>query len=225
MDTRLVPVLTALGITLSEAQLAQFEAFEEALYRHNEVKNLTRVPREDAWLRHTVDSLLFHDLIPEGSAVIDLGTGPGFPSWPLACARPDLHVTALDSNGKMLEFLRAQRLPNMTVIHSRAEEWGHREKFDVVTGRALAPLAVQLELSAPMAKVGGRVLPLRMPGDDFDAVRLSKMGLVLRDVVTRNLPDTDIGRAVPVYEKVVPTDRSLPRRWAEIKANPLIFRG
>ena len=90
-----VQATRTLGLTLSEAQLSKFENFEEALYRANEVMNLTRVAREECWLRHFVDSLLFQDLIPRGAAVLDIGTGPGFPAWPLACARPDLSITAM----------------------------------------------------------------------------------------------------------------------------------
>src|ERR1041384_4679794 len=134
------------GLELTPEQVAQFEAFEAKLYEANAVMNLTRVPREECWLRHFVDSLLFQDLIPLNARVLDIGTGPGFPAWPLACARPDLQVTALDSNGKMLGFLRSQPLPNLEVVQERAEEWGAFERFGVVTGRALAPLPVQIEL-------------------------------------------------------------------------------
>jgi 16S rRNA (guanine527-N7)-methyltransferase len=183
--------------------------------------NLTRVPEDEAWVRHYLDSLLFHDLIPEGWSVVDLGTGPGLPAWPLACARPDLRVTAVDSNGKMLGFLRTQPLPNLEVVQIRIEDWDVRERFDVVTGRAVAPLGVQLELSAPLLRLGGRVVPMRTPADDPTAVRLAPLGLKLVEVVERELPGTDVVRAFPLYEKVAPTDRRYPRRWSEIKSKPL----
>src|ERR1041384_3584956 len=130
------------GLELTPEQVAQFEAFEAKLYEANAVMNLTRVPREECWLRHFVDSLLFQDLIPDRASVLDIGTGPGFPAWPLACARPDLQLTAMDSSGKMLGFLQRQGLPNLETIQIRAEEWGVRDRFDVVTGRAVAPLSI-----------------------------------------------------------------------------------
>lgn len=211
----------SVGLAVSEAQFDAYDAFERELYEANEVMNLTRVSREECWLRHFVDSLLFQDLIPEGSTVLDVGTGPGFPAWPLAWARPDLQVTALDSNGKMLGFLRSMPLANLEVVQARAEEWGVREKYGVVTGRAVAPLPIQLELSTPPCVVGGWVMPMRTSNDEFDKIRLRTLGLTLRDVIRRELPGTDIVRALPMYEKRAATDARYPRRWVEIKGNPL----
>ncbi|MEA2554633.1 MAG: rRNA (guanine527-N7)-methyltransferase [Fimbriimonadaceae bacterium] len=213
----------AIGLPLTDTQLDAFEAFEENLYAANEVMNLTRVPREEAWLRHYLDSLLFHDLIPEGSTVLDIGSGAGFPAWPLACARPDLKVTSLDSSGKMLGFLQRNPLPNLESVLGRAENWRVRDRFDVVTGRALAPLPIQLELSSPPARVGGLVIPMRTPAEEADirAFPGEELGLKLDRIETRPLPDTDVIRAFPVYRKLVKTDRRYPRTWAEIKRDPL----
>jgi 16S rRNA (guanine527-N7)-methyltransferase len=213
------PHLEALGIR--EPDFVRPTAFHEALYEANRVKNYTRVPAAEAWLRHYLDSLLFVDLIPEGASVLDIGTGPGFPAWPLAWARPDLRVTALDSNGKMLAFLQGQDLPNLEVVQARVEEWDRREAFDFVTGRALAPLPIQLEVSAPAAKVDGWVVPLRTPSDDLGAERLPMLGLERVAVERRELPETDIVRVFPIYRKTARTNPKFPRRWAEIKAQPL----
>ncbi len=184
--------------------------------------NLTRVPREEAWLRHFVDSLLFQDLIPQGASVLDVGTGPGFPAWPLACARPDLQVTALDSSGKMLGFLRSQSLPNLEIVQARAEEWGRREAYDVVTGRALAPLPLQLELSAPALKVGGLLIPMRTPADDLREPLWEALGLRPAGREERTLPETDVVRVFPLFTKETPTHARYPRRWAEMKVRPLV---
>jgi 16S rRNA (guanine527-N7)-methyltransferase len=212
-----------IGILLDEAQLDAFEAFEQALYAANEVMNLTRIPIEDAWRRHFLDSLLFQNLIPAGSSVLDLGTGPGFPAWPLACARPDLQVTALDSNGKMLGFLAGQPLPNLEIVNARAEEWGVRERYDVVTGRALAPVSIQLELSAAACKIGGAVIPMRTVADrdSIKAFPDTKLGLSLRGMNERALVGTEALRLFPVFKKFAPTPREYPRRWAEIKSKPI----
>jgi len=211
------------GLELRKEQVEAFEAFEGAMYEANRVMNLTRVPRDECWLRHFVDSLLFQDLVPQGAEVLDIGTGPGFPAWPLACARPDLKVTALDSSGKMLGFLKSQPLPNLTVVQIRAEEWGVRDQFDFVTGRAVAPLAVQLELSAPPCTVGGLVVPMRTPGDEAVQVRLAALGLRKDQVLRRELPGTDVVRIFPVLKKVDKTPRLYPRRWAEMKSRPLVM--
>ncbi|HTQ09739.1 MAG TPA: RsmG family class I SAM-dependent methyltransferase, partial [Fimbriimonadaceae bacterium] len=121
--------LTELGLDLTPLQSEQFDLFEERLYQWNEVMNLTRVSRDECWLRHFVDSLLIQDLVPWKASVLDVGTGPGFPAWPLACARPDLQVTAIDSSGKMIGFLNRNPLPNLKTLQVRAEEWKMRERF------------------------------------------------------------------------------------------------
>jgi 16S rRNA (guanine527-N7)-methyltransferase len=184
--------------------------------------NLTRIPREEAWLRHFVDSLLFQDLVPQGVEVLDVGTGPGFPAWPLACARPDLKVVALDSNGKMLGFLRSQPLPNLEVVQERAEEWDQRERFDVVTGRAVAPLPIQLELSAPFLKVGGLLIPMRTPADNLAEPDWEVLGLRPAGLHRRSLPGTDVVRVFPLFAKERPCPNWCPRRWAEMKSNPVV---
>lgn len=212
-----------LGLSLSESQIASFLEFEEALYRANEVMNLTRVPVEDCWVRHFLDSLLMHDLLPQSTRVLDIGCGPGFPSWPLACARPDLDVTGLDSNGKMIGFLQQHRLPNLEAVLHRAEEWRPGKPFDVVTGRAVAPLAAQLEVSARPCGLGGKVIPMRGASDreTLAAIDIEPLGLRLVDVIERVLPRADAVRLFPIYEKVAKTKPGYPRRWAEIKARPL----
>lgn len=209
-----------IGLPLSAVQLASFIEFENRLYTANELMNLTRVPRRECWLRHFMDSLVIHDLIPPGAKVLDIGTGPGFPAWPLACGREDLAVTALDSSGKMLGFLRGSPLPNLVAVQARAEEWArdHAEQFDFVTGRALAPLAVQLELSAAFSKIGGLVAPMRSSGEREQIAKLpSFLGLVLKEVAERRLPGTDVVRLLPVYRKAWRTPKGFPRDWPAIK--------
>jgi 16S rRNA (guanine527-N7)-methyltransferase len=212
-----------LGLNLSLDQLDQFQEFEEKLYEANAVMNLTRVPREECWLRHFVDSLLFQDLIPHGASVLDIGAGPGFPAWPLACARPDLQVVAIDSSGKMMGFLSKNLLSNLQSLTVRAEEWNTSQSFDAVTGRALAPLGIQIELSAPRCKVGGTVIPMRTPAETpLMRADVTMLGLELLTIRERPLPGTDVIRAFPVYRKIAETPARYPRPWAEIKRRPVI---
>jgi 16S rRNA (guanine527-N7)-methyltransferase len=223
MSTFFADQLESLGLPNSEPILARFASFQSQLYAANESRNLTRVPPEDCEVRHFLDSLIFHDLIPFGAEVLDVGTGPGFPAWPLAAGRDDLKITAIDSNGKMLGFLATQPLPNLIVKQIRAEEWPAREEFDFVTGRAVAPLSIQLEVSAPLVKVGGLLVPMRssQESENFASEEFRTLGIKLREVVERPLPGTDIVRFFPVYEKTKATPTKYPRRWGDIKKKPL----
>ena len=219
-----VAACTGLGISLTEDQLASFDEFEDDLYVVNEVMNLTRIPREECYIRHFLDSLLLgvilRDLSPS-KTVLDIGTGPGVPSWILACAFPEMEVVGMDSNGKMLGFLQAHLRPNLTDRLERAEESGIREEFDIVTGRAVAPLNIQLEISAAPVKIGGYFVPMRTPQDDLTRDYWTKLGLELLEVKQLPLPGTDIIRAFPIFQKVKSTYASFPRRWGDIKRKPL----
>ena len=198
-----------------------FSVFEADLYDRNQVMNLTRVPQKECGVRHFLDSLLLSPLIGDGQRVVDIGTGPGFPAWPLACARPDLSVTAIDSSGKMLGFLSRHPLPNLEIVNDRAESWGRREKFDVATGRAVAPLGIQLELSAPVIRLGGLVIPMRTPNDVFELESLKGLGLELVSIERQVLPGTEIERVFPIYKKIAATPRKYPRDWATIRKKQL----
>lgn len=208
------------GIGLSPRQVERFVAFREALYEANRTRNLTRIRFEDCELLHFVDSLLVAEFIPTGAQVLDIGTGPGFPAWPLACTRPDLEVTALDSSSKMLGFLETQPLSNLRVVRVRAEEWNELERFDFVTGRAVAPLAAQLEVSARPCRIGGLVVPFRTPSDEglLATAAPKGLGLKLERVERRLLPVVEAERMFPIYVKVAPTRRSYPRPWSKIRA-------
>lgn len=215
--------VTRLGLIVPNSAEAQVSAFLDDLYAQNAVMNLTRVSREDADTRHVLDSLLWLDLVPVGAQVLDLGTGPGFPAWPLAVVRPDVRVTALDSNGKMIGFLQRHPLPNLTVVQARIEDWPIREAFDVVTGRAFAPLPIQMEVSAGPLVIGGVFVPLRTPSDagPVGPTVAAQLGLALEREVTRALPGADVDRYFPVYRKIKPTPERYPRAWAEIRRKPL----
>lgn len=213
-----------LGIELSEAQLDAFQAYEDDLYEQNQVKNYTRVAQDECWIRHFLDSLLLGSVVEslnKRPRLLDIGTGPGFPAWTLACAFPNWLVTGLDSNAKMLGFLSRHPLPNLREDSRRIEETNADECYEIVTGRAVAPLPIQLEISARPCTVGGYVVPMRTPQDEFEGRAVRKLGLELVEVREILLPHTDIIRAFPIYKKIKSTPRDYPRRWAEIKKKPL----
>ncbi|MCW5938935.1 MAG: 16S rRNA (guanine(527)-N(7))-methyltransferase RsmG [Fimbriimonadaceae bacterium] len=211
------------GLEWPLGALDRLDRFARALYERNQVMNLTRVPPEEAVVRHFLDSLLVVPVLRPFESLLDVGTGPGFPAWPIACLLPETAVVALESSSKPLSFLREHPLPNLEVVQTRVEDWGRRESFDVVTGRAFAPLAVQLEVSAPFCRVGGAVVPFRTAKEADEARRFParELGLTMEETFEVELPGDGAVRMFPVFRKSKKTPAGYPRRWAEIKARPL----
>lgn len=122
-------------------------------------------PREAdrLWGRHILNAVAVADLIPTGSRVIDVGSGAGLPGIPLAVLRPDLHMTLLEPllrRSIFLEEVIAElNLPQVQVKRSRATD--HRQQYDVVTARALAPLPRLLEWCIHLRSSKGSILALK----------------------------------------------------------------
>ncbi|MFN8558291.1 MAG: 16S rRNA (guanine(527)-N(7))-methyltransferase RsmG [Dehalococcoidia bacterium] len=162
--------VAALGRAPDPAQLEQLRRYVRLLLTASARLNLTAVQDPAAVeQRHVAESLALVrlleqvNLLPAGGALIDVGSGGGLPGLPVAIVRPDLRVTLLDATGKKVAFLRetaaALGLGNVTPLHARAEDAGRdaawRERFDVATARAVAPLATLVELLLPFVAVGG----------------------------------------------------------------------
>ena len=161
----LAKVAVEAGISITEAQLAQFHTYYQLLTEWNQKVNLTAIIEpEEVAIKHMIDSLSCYDtaLFVPGCSVIDVGTGAGFPGVPLKILRPDISLTLLDSLNKRVAFLQelttALPLTKTTCIHARAEDAGRRlqlrARFDIATSRAVARLNVLAELCLPLVKVG-----------------------------------------------------------------------
>lgn len=146
----------------TEARLARFA---EELRRWQRVKNLVSPASLDRiWTRHIADSLQLLEHAPAGAARwVDLGSGAGFPGLPIAIRaaeeRPGLRVTLIESNGRKCAFLNAAIRATgaaAQVVQSRAETVLPRlaGSAEVVTARALAPLATLLGWAAPLLTTG-----------------------------------------------------------------------
>ena len=124
-------------------QLQQFLVYYEMLKEWNEVMNLTAITEfQDVMKKHFVDSVSLvkaYDVTKE-AAVIDVGTGAGFPGLALKIAFPELQVTLLDSLNKRVQFLNAVvqklELSGVETIHGRAEDFAKpsklREQYDAI---------------------------------------------------------------------------------------------
>lgn len=127
-------------VTLSEAQVSLLEAHYELLKRWNQTLNLTRIEDErEAVERHYCESLFLAAHLPvEALQIADVGSGPGFPGFPVAVLRPDCSVTLIESHQRKAVFLKeaTRSMGNVRVVGRRAEEVA--ERFHHVISRAVS---------------------------------------------------------------------------------------
>jgi len=236
---RFASILNAngLGKFVSEALAGQFYRLTERMLEVNEHMNLTAITDTDGViLKHYADSLTASKYIPTGASVIDVGCGAGFPSLPLAIARPDLHVTALDSTAKRIDYIRETAeilgLSNITCIVSRAEELSqdpaHRERYDISCARAVARLNVLCEFCLPYVHIGGSFIAMKAnAADEINeaSVGIKKLGGKLQRADCFELISDTAGepspRCIVEIRKNSPTPGIYPRNYAQIKKKPL----
>lgn len=181
---------------------------------------------------HLADSLVALELpaVRGATRVADLGAGAGLPGLPLAIALPEAIVHLVESNGRKCAFLRqvaeACGLPNLRVVHARAEEWadglGH---CDLVTARALAPPAVVAEYAAPLLAIGGTLVAWRgrrEPEDEAAALRAAdELGLEAQAPLAVTPYRGALHRHLHVLVKTGETPARFPRRPGMARKRPL----
>ncbi len=234
MKERLKQGLEQMGLPAGDTTLAQFDTYAELLVSYNEKINLTSItePQEIAE-KHFLDSVVPQNLIPEGSRVIDVGTGAGFPGLPLRIVRPDIELMLLDSLEKRIHFLQeavsAMHLEGVTFLHARAEDAARepawREKFDVAAARAVAQLRVLCEYCLPFVRVGGYFLAWKGPGAEEEAAAckraLQTLGGELLEIRPLVIPGTDLDHKIVVIKKVRQTPPGYPRKAGKPTKSPL----
>ena len=207
--------LKELGFEISPEQSTALLAYLEALDVTNQSFNLTRIPRKDFVTLHLLDSLTALLAIPSGKPlkIIDVGTGAGFPGVPLAALLPNAQVSLLDATSKKVKFAEftahESGITNCKGIHCRAEDLArmnqHRNSYDVVISRAVAPFAKLMQWLMPLAKVGGCVIAMKGTGyeqeiEGTDAL-VKQLGGTIDELITTPLPGTDITRHLIIVRK------------------------
>lgn len=156
-------------------------------------------PREAGrlWSRHLLNSAVAAPLLPRDATVVDVGSGAGLPGIPLAIVRPDCTVILVEPLLRrtvyLAEIVSDFGLTNVRVLRGRAEDVAGalgdetRDGADVVTSRAVAPLAKLARWSVPLLRVGGLFLPLKGSSAaeeiERDAAELATLGLGTATVV------------------------------------------
>lgn len=228
--------------SLNKNQIDRFDLFARLLQEQNTKYNLTTITSlDDIRTRHFHDSLAPLDIIaklcppPEYASLIDIGSGAGLPSLPLAIALPHLKVTSLEATAKKVSFqmqvIEQAQITNANVFHGRAEDMAHknnwREKFDFAAARALAPLAILAELALPLVRQGGHFLAWKGPKSDMEIAQakaaLEKLGgkIVQQLQYTLQTETANTNLQIIVIEKTKITPAKYPRRFNTIKKDPL----
>lgn len=219
---------------LIKDNLEKFEFYYDYLVKENEKYNLTAITKKDeVFIKHFEDSLHLFSLIKENECLnlLDVGSGAGFPSLPLKICFPNLKVTIIEPTLKRVRFMeevcKLLDLQNVNIICDRSENIARDYKncFDIVCARAVANLSVLSELLVSFCKVDGFVCAYKGEkakeelAESSNALKL--LGLKYEDSIKYDL-DNDLGkREILILRKIKETSNKYPRRYSEIKKNPL----
>ena len=222
---KLIKDAEKIGVLLNEFHVKQFEKFQNLLLEWNEKINLTAITEEeDIITKHFIDSLYCLKYINSNDSLIDVGTGAGFPGIPIKIVSHETKVTLLDSLNKRIVYLNnvidELKLDKIVAVHGRAEEFGknheYREKYDVVTARAVANMKVLSEYCLPFLKVGGRFICMKGSeySDELEDAKshIGNLGGKITKTEEIVLPGTDIKHSIIIIEKIRETPKSFPRR-------------
>lgn len=229
MDKALIlQSVSQLGLTLDEEKINRLARYYDMVVESNKVFNLTAIVEEnDFAIKHFEDSLAGVSLIPQNAKLLDIGSGAGFPSMPIAIAREDVSVVALDSTLKKMTFVGASAktlgVKNLSAVSGRAEEQKSMfGTFDAVTARAVSALPILLELAMPMLKVGGIFIAYKTDESELEASKNALKVLGAKHVSTKSLTlQNGEKRALLVFEKIAKTPPQYPRVYGTIKKKPL----
>lgn len=220
-------------ITLTDCQIDVMARFCDLLLEKNKVMNLTAVREPSvAAILHFADSL--YALLPGKlcGRVLDVGSGGGFPAFPVASVS-DAEVTALDATAKKLAFIseaaEACGVKNIQTLCGRAEELSrtdeHREAYDTVLSRGVARLNVLCEWCLPFVKVGGRFIAMKGSKGDEELAEaqnaIAVLGGKVADFKKYNLPGENRDYSLIVIEKITSTPAQYPRHNSKIERKPL----
>jgi 16S rRNA (guanine527-N7)-methyltransferase len=232
-----IQLLQEHSITLTTVQLDQFELYFKTLVEWNEKINLTAITeREQVYMKHFYDSLTLSFYFPMGqvSSLADIGSGAGFPSIPLKIVFPHLRVTIIDSLNKRILFLRELvsllRLEDIECVHGRAEDISrmpaYRDRFDLVTARAVARLSALNEFCLPFTRKGGTFIAMKGAEIDEELAEASFSFSELKGRMVKvnrmQLPVEDSIRHFIQVEKTAATPVKYPRKAGLPLKNPLV---
>lgn len=225
--------LKEINIDINDEQLKQLELYYELLIEWNEKINLTRITeKEDVYLKHFFDSATINKIINlnDIETFCDLGTGAGFPGIVIKILFPNINITLVDSLNKRIVFLneviKQLGLKKINTIHSRIEDFAreNRDKYDLVTARAVAPLNILLEYALPIVKKDKYFLAMKANAEEElksanNAMKVMNAKLLKKEIFL--LPFEKSNRTLLLFQKIGIINNKYPRNNNEIKKRPL----
>ena len=220
--------LKKININITEDMLYKLDKYYHILIEENNKYNLTTITEEQSvYLKHFYDSLTIIKIINlDKQYLLDIGTGAGFPGLVLKIVFPNLKVDLLDSTAKRCMFLNKVinelQLKNIEVINARAEDYAkdNREKYDIVTSRAVAPIKHLLEYSIPLLKIKGHFISLKSNIDN-ELTNINnyykKLNLYNEEIIQFELPNELSLRTLYKVTKNKVTPLIYPRQYSQIK--------
>ncbi len=217
-----------LNVVLTEKNVSDLYTYSKLLIEWNEKFNLTSIKEEKSiFLKHFFDSLCLVKAIDlnRNISICDVGSGAGLPGLVLKIIFDKLNITLIESSNKKCEFLKhvvkELNLNNVEIINDRAEQLAKkiREKYDVVTCRAVSALYIISELCIPMVKVNGYFLPLKSEVQEEIHTGnkiIENTGAKIEKVIEYKLPVEDSKRTIIVIKKYKATNLKYPREYNKI---------
>ena len=202
-----------LGIDLDEKAIEAFELYLKELVKWNQKINLTAIRSEKGIvLKHFLDSLSVSPHLPKLSAILDIGSGPGFPGIPLKIVEPNLAMTLIDSVRKKVDFqmhiIRMLGLKGIEAIHGRVQDKGILQslggRFDITLSRAFSDLRTFLVLSLPLLKEEGMAIAMKGTVNHKEIELLTEAEGAqyrLRKSVPLTLPFSSFKRTILLFQK------------------------
>ena len=225
----LVKQLELLGVA---DKIDELENLQKDTLATNELFNLTAIKDETKFRELMILDSLFPLALTDfdNKKIIDVGTGAGYPGFPLAiCSNGDF--TLLDSTKKKIdhinEFVKTHGFLHVYGVSARAEEYAknHREEYDIAIARAVSSLNILLEIIAPMIKVDGYFIAMK-GSKGYEEIEESKkalkeLGMEVIKVQELELPESKEKRLNILIQKKKETNTKYPREYGVIINKPL----
>lgn len=203
-----------LGVNLTKAQVEQFVLYAAELQKWNSKINLTSISSDvDVAIKHFVDSIAPLKYLSNSKAVLDIGSGGGFPSIPLRICSDIDKIYSIDAVEKKINFQkhmsRKLKLTGFEALHCRGEDMAERyaNYFDIVVSRAFADIPKFVRLARPLLHEEGRIIAMKGKngGEEAEAAaaELALSGMTIEKVEEYKLPLTGDSRSLIIIRSII----------------------